>query len=194
MVHNGDLRHLVRCREQVIHEGAGQELSVFRKRKLLHEGRTQSVRHTAVGHAVHHIGGNHHPAVVSHHIAVDMHLASARVNACQNHVRLKGVTRVHLHPTVARGELTTGGHFPDKFLLQSRLHARGQAVVFAVGNFHQRVPCHLMFGLAQLIHAPVAVAQFLFGDLQVVSSNQPQFVANFLGRARCCATEHDGHA
>ena len=86
-------------------------------------GRRRYVRDPAVGHAVHDVGVDHHPAVVAADVSPDHGLAGVRVDLDQNDVRLEGLAGVDLDAPLRGRQRTAGRHLPDELRLQARLQA-----------------------------------------------------------------------
>ena len=194
MVDDGDGGHFGRARQQVVHEGATEQLALFRKSELLQQRRADAVRDAAVGHAVNDVGADHRAAVVATDVAVQRHLARRRVDAGEHDMRLEGMAGVHLDAAVFGRQIAPGGHFPDKFFLQSRLHACGQAVVVAVRDLDQGGPVESALRVGGDEDVAAVERQFTLGGMQVVRGQLQQLDLELLRRPRRGTAEHDRHA
>ena len=140
MVHHLDVGDLVDRGQQVIHEGAGQQLAVVVVGENLIERGADAVRDAAIDHAVDDVGIDHRAAVMADEIFQYLDLTGLPVDLDQRDVGLEGIAGIHPHPPVGVGQLAALGDFPDVARLQAGLHAKGHLVIFAMGDLHQLIP------------------------------------------------------
>src|SRR5262249_25834392 len=98
VVHDLDLGHLVRRRQEIIHEGLGDELALVVIGELLVERGADAVGDAAHGHAAHDLRVDHGAAVVADDVAPDLGLAEIRIDGQQQQMKLEGEAGIHLHP------------------------------------------------------------------------------------------------
>src|SRR5665213_4245755 len=97
MMHDLDVRYLVRGRQQVVHETLGDQMAFVVIDELLQQRRAETVRDAAERHALDDVRIDHRAAIMPDHIALDLGLAEHGIDRHQDHVKFEGMARIHLH-------------------------------------------------------------------------------------------------
>ena len=129
-----DLGHLVRRRQQIVHEGLRDELPLVVVGELLVQRRTDAVGNAAHGHAAHDLRIDHGAAIVADEVAPDLGLAEIGIDRNENEMKLEGEAGIHLHAAVGRRQLAAGRHHHHVAEGEPRLGVGRQAVEIAVGD------------------------------------------------------------
>src|SRR5262249_24858582 len=137
VVHYLDLGHLVRRRQEIIHEGLGDELALVVIGELLVERGADAVGDAAHGHAAHDLRVDHGAAVVADDVAPDLGLAEIRIDGQQQQMKLEGEAGIHLHPAVRGRQRAAGRYLQHLGEGEPGLGAGRQAVEVAVGDGDQ---------------------------------------------------------
>ena len=131
-MHDLDLGHFERRRQQIIHEGLGDHLALIVIDEFLEQGGADAVRDAAERHAFDDVRIDHRAAVMADDIALDLRRAEIGIDREQHDVEFERVARIHLHPAVRRRQRAAGRHLIDVIGLQPRLEALRQQMPVAV--------------------------------------------------------------
>ena len=189
-----DLRHLMRARQQVIGEGAGQQLALRVIVEMLVERGADTMRGATQYHALDDIGVDHGAAVMRDGIGRQPHQAGVRIDGGQHDMGGEGVAGIHLHPPVRRRQGAAQRHLPDIARLQPRLGARRHQVVVTMGDEGDLLPAQLLRGFVRIDDDAIAQRQPVRRGVELVGGDQQRPLADQPGRARGGAAQHDRHA
>ena len=122
MMHDLDFGHLVRRRQQVIHETLGDQMALVIIDELLQQRGAEAMRETAQRHALDDMRVDDGAAIMADNVTLDLRLAERGVDRHQHHMKFEGVARIHLDAAVFR-QLAAGRHLHHMRAFEARLHA-----------------------------------------------------------------------
>src|SRR5215813_7464687 len=96
-----DRGHLVRRRQQIIHQALCDALTLRVISELLIERRPDTVGDAAYGHAAYDFWIDHGAAIMADEVPLNLRLSEIRIDHHEQEVKLEGEARIHLHAAIS---------------------------------------------------------------------------------------------
>ncbi len=187
MVHDLDLGHLVRRRQQIIHEALRDELALRIVGELLEQRGADAVGDAAHGHAAHDLWVDDGAAIVPDDVAPDLGLAEVGIDGHQQQVKLEREAGIDL-------QLSARRHLDHMAEGEVRLHARRQAMEVAMrdGDELHEAAFRLRRRAIEDIAVLVDRAVLRYAEIMGADGDEPRL--ELLRGMEGGAAQHDRHA